>query len=117
VAAASPAAEGAVTAVALGPVLGAMDSTTVKTEVVCTPRGIGVTAVITRSADYTGAALANVNWRPKMQISALVRRPDAVLQVTWKMRSSNGETLDRAATPPYPQTRYPISVTKALEQP
>src|ERR1700682_6140220 len=51
-----------------GPVLGSMDSQKVETNLLCTAKGVLLTATITRSADYNGAVLKNAPWRPQVDI-------------------------------------------------
>jgi hypothetical protein len=110
-----PTAPGAsVKVIAIGPILGAMDSTEVKADIACTPEGIVLTATITRSADYHGSVLANVNWRPRVEIELILRKPEVVVQSTWRMRLTTGKELDHAATPPLTRINYPIIVTKLI---
>lgn len=111
----SPApAHNAVTVVAFGPVLGAMDSSKLRTELACTDKGFVLTATIMRSADYRDAVLANVNWRPIITVAVVVRRPETICQVTWRMRLTTGAELDRAQTPSSPEQKYPITVLKLI---
>src|SRR5438309_727354 len=65
----SASAGNTVTLVAIGPVLGGMDSPDVKTDLACTTDGVAVTATITRSANYTGSILRNVIWRPSISMT------------------------------------------------
>jgi hypothetical protein len=106
--------ESLVTVIALGPILGAMDSREVKTDLACTPKGIVLTARISRSADFKGAVAANVSWRPEIEIGIVLRRPEVIIQTTWRMTLTTGEELDRATTPPYPENKYPVTVTKPI---
>jgi hypothetical protein len=98
----------------LGPVLGSMDSRKVKTEVVCTEKGFAVTAIVTRSADYKGALAKNVLWRPRINIAIVLRNPEVNFEGTWRMRLTTGAELDHAETPPYPEQRYPATITKTI---
>src|ERR1035441_2931989 len=99
----TPRASGrALTVVVRGPVLGAMDSAKVMTQLACTAKGFALTATVTRSADYHGAVLANVNWRPKITIRAVLRQAKVTFEWTWRMRLTTGVELDHAQTPPYP---------------
>ncbi|MGI8992531.1 MAG: hypothetical protein ACR2I2_23490 [Bryobacteraceae bacterium] len=104
-----------VTIVAHGPILGSMDSPEVKTALACTPNGFRLTAMITRSAGFHGAALQNVNWRPKITIAFAGRQPEIVFQAVWRMRLSTGIELDHAQTPPYPNEKYPIIIAKTVQ--
>jgi hypothetical protein len=97
---------------ALGPMLGSMDSPEVKTAIDCTRQGVVVTGTITRSADFNGAALQNQIWRPRITIVVNLLRPDVVFQTTWKLRLTTGVPVGQARTPPYPEQRYPITVTR-----
>ncbi len=96
--------------VAVGPVLGSMDSGEVKTDVACTTKGIVLTATITRSANYHGAVLQNVLWRPRIEIEVALPQPNVHVEATWMMRLTNGAVLNHAQTPPYPDITYPITV-------
>lgn len=103
-----------VTVTALGPVLGSMDSKSVKTELACTPKGVVLTATLTRSADYHAASAKNVLWRPRIEAEIVPRGPEVTLEVTWRIRLTTGEELDHAQTPPYPDTKYPLTVTETI---
>lgn len=103
-----------VTVIALGPALGSMDSRTVETDLACTAKGVVLTATITRSADYHGAAAKNVRWRPKIEIVVIPRQPEVIFEATWRMRLTTGAELDHAQTPPYPDQKYPITVTTTV---
>jgi len=108
----TPGAAGkAVTVIALGPVLGSMDSPDVKTDVACTRKGIRLTATVTRSADYHGGVRQNVLWRPKIEVVVVLRQPEVSFEAIWRMRLTTGAELDHAQTPPYPDRKYPITVT------
>jgi hypothetical protein len=108
-------AEKAITVIAYGPVLGSMDSRKLKTDLVCTANGFVLTATITRSANFNGAALQNVNWYPRITIAVVLHEPEVVFQTTWRMRLTTSAELDHAQTPPYPDQRYPITLTKMIE--
>lgn len=108
------ASEKVVTVIALGPVLGSMDSPKVETCLACTAKGVVLTATITRSADYHGAVLANIIWRPKIEIAVALRQPEIILATTWRMRLTTGAELAHAQTPPYPDQKYPITVTATV---
>ncbi len=111
----TPGAAGkAVTVIALGPVLGSMDSPTVETDLACTAKGVVLTATITRSADYHGAAAKNVLWRPKIEIAVVLRQPEGIFEATWRMRLTTGAEMDHARTPSYPDQKYPITVTTTV---
>jgi len=111
---ASGAVERALTVIALGPVLGSMDSMNVNMDFTCTARGILLTATITRSADYKGAALKNVLWRPKLTLALILRQVDVVFESIWVMQLSTGAKVDHAQTPSQPNQKYPITVTRKL---
>lgn len=100
----------AVTVIALGPVLGSMDSPKVETDLVCTAKGVALTATTTRSADYHGAVAKNVLWRPKIEIVVIPRQTEVIFETTWRMRLTTGVEVDHARTPPYPEQKFPISV-------
>jgi hypothetical protein len=107
----------AVLVVANGPVLGSMDSPNIAVDVTCTPKGAAVTATITRSANYNGAALQNVIWRPHIQIIATLLKSQALFKTTWRMRLTTGKEVDRAETPGYPSQTYPNCVIRVLRMP
>jgi hypothetical protein len=110
----STAAGKAITVIALGPVLGSMDSPDVKTNLGCTAKGFVLTATLTRSANYTGAAAKNVLWRPRISIAAVLRQPEGTVEATWRMRLTTGREINHARTPPYTEQEYPITVTKTI---
>ena len=106
--------ERAVKVTALGPILGSMDSRDVGVSLACTATGFALTAVITRSADYNGAVLANLIWRPLIDVDIVVRRPEVTVDVKWTMRLSTGTILNRAQTAPYPEQHYPLTMTTSI---
>jgi hypothetical protein len=111
---ASATATDGITVVAKGPVLGSMDSEELSTDLACSSDGFVLTATITRSANYHGAVLQNVLWFPRVAIVVVPLRPEIVFQAIWKMRLTNGRMLDHARTPPYPEHKYPLTLTKTL---
>jgi hypothetical protein len=107
------------TIVITGPLLGSMDSPDVKTEIVCTEKGLTVSATISRMSNYPEATLGNTlkgtyPWRPRFTISIEFRQPTIILQTSWIMRMTNGDSVTTARTPPYPEQKYPITVTKTI---
>jgi len=104
----------AVTLIAVGPVLGSMDSREVETELRCTAKGPVLTVTITRSADYHGGVHKDVLWRPRIEIAVAPRRRNLAFQTIWAMRLTSGAELKHAQTPPYPERKYPINVTKII---
>jgi hypothetical protein len=103
-----------VTLIAVGPVLGSMDSREVETELRCTAKGLVLTATITRSADYHGGVHKDVLWRPRIKIAVDPRRRNLIFQTIWAMRLTSGAELKHAQTPPYPDRKYPITITKII---
>jgi len=103
-----------ITVVAKGPVLGSMDSEKLSTDLACSNDGLVFTATITRSANYHGAVAQNVLWFPRITIVVGPLQREIALQTVWNMRLTNGRMLDHARTPPYPEQKYPITVTKTL---
>lgn len=99
----------AVSIIVLGPVLGSMDSPEIETAMTCTWKGFLLTAIITRNADYNGALLANILWRPKIKITAVVLQPDINFKTIWRMRLATGVEVRHAQTPGYPAQHYPIT--------
>jgi hypothetical protein len=111
----SPAASERMLAVrAYGPVFGSMDSPQLGTEFACTKRGVILTATIIRSANYHGAVRQNQLWSPIISIALVPRQFEVMFDVVWKMRLTDGQFVDRARTPPYPEQKYPVIVTKTL---
>jgi hypothetical protein len=104
----------ALTTVAIGPILGSMDSRVVKTALACTTTGFSITATITRSADFVGGVHKNVLWRPRITVAVVLRKADVTYQATWRMRLTTGAEVDNSQTPPYPRETYPIVVTRSL---
>jgi hypothetical protein len=98
-----------------GPLLGSMDSNAVPVELTCTTIGVGLTATITRSANYDGAVLQNIQWRPIVEIKVVLHQPEATFDSTWAMRLSNGVVVDHSHPWPYSGQPYPITVTKTLQ--
>lgn len=112
----SPSAAGpkVITVVARGPILGSMDSETLHPDLACSSDGLVLTVTISRSAHYHGAVRQNVLWSPRITILVGPLQPEIALQVVWKMRLTNGREVDHARTPPYPEKKYPITVTKTI---
>lgn len=108
---ARPGPRGAVTVIAVGPVLGSMDTKNVETTRTCNAAGVTITATTTRSAGYYGAVLKNTLWRPRLEIVLVPRQGGTLLTTTWKMRLSTGAEVRHTRMPPYPDMYYPISVT------
>lgn len=106
--------EKTVSVIALGPVLGSMDSHKLETNFTCTTNGVALTTTITRSADYHGAVQKNVLWRPKLQILIVPRGPEVIFEAIWKMRLTTGAELNHTRMPPYPEQNYPITVTTTV---
>jgi len=104
----------AIRVVARGPILGSMDSEKLNPDLACSSDGLILTATITRSANYHGSVLQNVIWFPKITILLVLHQPDAAFQTIWNMRLTNGARIDHARTPPYPEKKYPITVTRTL---
>src|SRR5579863_861416 len=104
------------TLTAIGPPLGSMDSSQLQTALACTQKGIALTATITRSANFQGAVLQNVVWRPRIQIEVGLHQAEVIVATTWRMRLTTGAEVNQAETPaaPYPDQQYPITVTKIL---
>jgi hypothetical protein len=73
--------------------------------------------MITRSANFNGAAAQNVNWYPKITLVLLPLQPNTELKVIWRMRTTAGAELSRAKTPPYSETEYPVVLTRMLRKP
>ena len=90
-----------------------MDSRKLKTDLVCTANGFVLTATITRSANFNGAALQNVNWYPRITIAVVLHEPEVVFQTTWRMRLTTSAERDHAQTTLSDQ-RYPITLTKMI---
>lgn len=103
-----------VTVVVRGPVLGSMDSEKLNTDLACSSDGIVLTATVTRSANYDGSVMQNLNWFPQIKIVLVPRQAEVVFQTVWKMRLTNGRKIDRARTPPYPEKKYPIAITRII---
>jgi hypothetical protein len=107
---------GPVQAVSLGPVLGSMDSAAVRAGWTCSDGVLEVTAVITRSADYTGATRQNQNWLPRMSFELTHCSLALVVKTTWRLRRSDGTSLTQATTPPLTRPQaYPLSTSKTLD--
>ena len=105
---------GTVTVMAVGPVLGSMDAENVETTRTCDANGVVVTATTTRSAEYGGGVQKNVLWRPRLEIILVPRPAGTVITTTWKMRLTTGAEVTRTDMPPYPEVRYPVTVTTRI---
>lgn len=103
-----------VTLVAIGPILGSMDSRNVETELSCTAIGVVLVATVSRSEQYSESVLRNQLWRPQVRMVITLGTAKAIFQATWKMRLTNGKMVDSARTAPYPGKKYPITVTKIM---
>jgi hypothetical protein len=103
-----------ITIVIRGPVLGAMDSPQVKTELSCTTTGFDLVATISRSEHYNGTVARNRLWRPQVSMVVILDASEIIFHAIWKMRSTSGREMDLARTSPYPEEKYPITVTKTL---
>jgi hypothetical protein len=103
----------AVTVIALGPLLGSMDSHDVKADLMCTPKGFALIATITRSGEYNGTAAKNVPWRPKITIVVVLKQSEAIFEAKWKMRVTTGAEITQ--TDGFPYQKYPITVTKLIK--
>ncbi len=106
--------EGEVTIAVFGPLLGPMDSSDVKTDLACKWNGIELAEKITRSANFHGGVLSNVIWLPKITIVLALRQPEITIQAIWRMRLTNGVEQTHAQTPPYPDRKYPITITETV---
>lgn len=98
---------------AVGPILGSMDGSDIKVITFC---GVGpaLLATITRSSDFNGSVLQNINWRPIIQIEITPQQAQSNFQAIWLMRLDNGGTPVFTATPPYEPLRYPIVVNTRI---
>lgn len=104
------------TLLALGPPLGSMDSPELETDLSCTAKGIVLNFTVTRSANFRGATLQNVVWRPAIRIQVVVRRAEAIVRAVWRMRLTTGAEVDHAQSPaaPYADETYPVAVSKVV---
>jgi len=107
---------GAATIVAVGPVLGLMDSREIATDVSCSDDGVVLTATLTRSAEYTDSLKKNVLWRPRLSVR-IDRKRRVVIRTVWRMRLTTGAEVTRSRMSPYPEQRYPMIVTRILRAP
>ena len=103
-----------ITVVARGPVLGSMDSEELNTDLTCAKDGLVLTATITRSANYHGAVRQNQLWFPQITIVGVPLTPEMVFQTIWRMRLTDGTVVERSRTPPFPEKRYPITLTRKV---
>ncbi|HLW79889.1 MAG TPA: hypothetical protein VKU44_09860 [Terriglobia bacterium] len=85
-----------------------------KTRSACDAKGVVVTATTTRSAEYIGAVLKNVLWRPRLEIVLASRPAGTDLTTTWKMRLTTGDEVKHTRMPPYPEMNYPVSLTTRI---
>jgi len=107
--------EKAVTVIARGPGLGSMDSRKVKTDLACTEKGWALTATIMHSVNYFGNVIPQeIFWRPKITLVLVLRQAEIIFQTTWRMRLTTGGEVSHGQSPPFPDQKYPITVTKTL---
>jgi len=106
--------EGGPTLIAIGPVLGSMDSRDVATDVAYSGGRLTLTATITRSADYQGGVHKNVLWRPRISVLLAPQRARLTFRVVWRMRLTTGAEVAHTRMPPYPPQTYPLVVTKRV---
>ena len=108
--------ENATTLVAIGPVLGPMDSRDVAAEAVCNAAGdLVLTATITRSAQNAGDdARKYVLWRPRITVIVVPKHERFVFRTIWRMRLTTGGDVKRIEMPPYGAQIYPIIVSKTV---
>lgn len=99
---------------AYGPILGSMDSPKFDHAVSCAADGINIEINITRSENYQGAVLQNVNWVPKVVTRIESKLPEMVFHVRWKMTLSNGVVVGHSRTPPFPERKYPVLGDKTI---
>lgn len=102
-----------VRAIAIGPVLDLVDSHKVETDLACTATGVRLTATITRFEEYYEIN-KSIRWRPKIELEVVPLQPAVKFETTWRIRLTTGVELDHAQTPPYPDQKYPITVSKTL---
>ncbi len=106
---------GELEALSFGPVFGSMDSATVPVRWTCSDGVLEVTAVVTRSADYTGATRQNQTWLPRMTFELIHGSLPLVVRTTWRLRRSDGVWLTQAITPPLTKSQaFPLSTSKTL---
>ncbi len=102
--------------VAIGPVLGSMDSSEFRTDLDCTSQGFVLTTTITRSDNFNGAVMQNINWHPRIEATIELHQPEIVVETKWSMVSSTGALIVNAKTPPFSEEeKYPIIVRKSTK--
>ena len=102
--------------VAIGPVLGSMDSSEFRTDLDCTPQGFILTTTIIRSANFNGAVRQNINWHPRIETTVELLEPKIVVETKWIMVSSTGALINNAKTPPFTENQqYPIIVKETIK--
>lgn len=98
----------------LGPPLGPMDSSAIKTKIACSQSGFVLTATITRSAAFNGSVLQNALWQPRIRLLVRLRQRHVPFRTLWRMRTTNGVELTFAQTPPLRGRRFPIVLARRL---
>jgi hypothetical protein len=106
--------QASVTVIALGPALGSMDGRKVETTRACDANGVTITATTMRSAEYIGAVLKNILWRPRLEIVLAPRPTGTVLTTIWRMRLTTGAEVQRTRIPPYPEVAYPVTASTRI---
>jgi hypothetical protein len=95
------------TALALGPVLGTMDSTDLEFQYACTPNSLEIVVTIRRSSEQSDSLKFGV-WRPKIALKLADPKSGRFLYVTWKMQTPDGHQIVHGDLPTGLRQTYPI---------
>jgi hypothetical protein len=96
--------------IVIGPILGSMDSKDIKTDLTCNLGEILLTAVLTRSAEYSGAAGKNLLWRPVIELR--LQHPPVKLRVKWLMYLTNGLEVQKDKN--VPSQTFPLELVETI---
>lgn len=101
--------------VAIGPLLGSMDSPDVKTNVACSADGdVTISAMISRSHNFTGSVTRSISWRPKLTFAVSPIKPSTRVSVVWTMSLDSGSPVHITVTPPFDLQVYPITASTLI---
>lgn len=101
---------------AVGPAMGSMDFTGFASSLSCRAAGgsLDVVFTITRSENYHGAALKNVDWRPSAVLRISTQHSSVRLHFAWRLRSSGGAAVDVAPAPGGAPVHFPVRATETI---
>lgn len=95
----------------IGPVLGSMESKAVVPSWDCDGDALELRATIIRDARYPSSFLKNVPWRPRFDLTIVLKAESFAFALEFNMVSSDGAPVRRARKAPADEIAYPIDMT------